>query len=131
MAWLKTKHLKNFADGFAEKVTELFAKKEDIPGVMQGATEEGEGKSGLTPKPNSADINKYLRGDGTWNMPPDTNTTYSNMQGATASAAGIAGLVPAPQKGQNNCFLRGDGTWAEMEEATDAEIDQILEGTFN
>ena len=54
----------------------------------------------------------YLRGDGTWVTPPDTNTTYSNMGGATSSAAGRAGLVPAPSAGASNRYLRSDGTWA-------------------
>lgn len=54
-------------------------------------------------------VSKYLRGDGTWQTPP--NTTYSNMGGATSSAAGSAGLVPAPAAGKQASFLRGDGTW--------------------
>ena len=65
---------------------------------------------GLAPKRDGS-TTKYLRADGTWATPPDTNTTYSNMTAATASAAGKAGLVPAPASGKQASFLRGDGTW--------------------
>ena len=66
---------------------------------------------GLAPKRDGS-TTKFLRGDGTWAVPPDNNTTYSNMTAATASAAGKAGLVPAPAAGKQASFLRGDGTWA-------------------
>lgn len=51
----------------------------------------------------------YMRGDGTWQTPP--NTTYSDFTGATASAAGEHGLVPAPAAGRNTYYLRGDKSW--------------------
>ena len=66
--------------------------------------------AGFMPKLNGSTSN-YLRGDGTWATPPNTNTTYSNMKGATASAAGGAGLVPAPAAGAATRYLRSDGTW--------------------
>lgn len=44
-------------------------------------------KAGLVPAPSTtAGTTKYLREDGTWQVPPDNNTTYSN---ATTSAAGL------------------------------------------
>ena len=44
-------------------------------------------KSGLVPAPSTtAGTTKYLREDGTWAVPPDTNTTYSD---ATQSASGL------------------------------------------
>lgn len=43
--------------------------------------------AGLVPAPSTtAGTAKYLREDGTWQVPPDNNTTYSN---ATTSAAGL------------------------------------------
>ena len=67
---------------------------------------------GLVPKPpTTAGTTKFLREDGSWSVPPDTNTTYSNMAAATSNAAGKAGLVPAPAAGAQTKFLRGDGTW--------------------
>lgn len=129
MAWITTNNLKKFADLFSERVTNLFAKKTDIPKAMEGATADKAGTAGLVPPSTAGSQGKYLRADGTWQTPP--NTTYGNMAGATASAAGTAGLVPAPAKGAQGKFLRGDGTWAEMTEATDAEIDSIIAGTFS
>ena len=55
---------------------------------------------------------KYLKEDGTWETPPDNDTTYSVMSAASSTAAGSEGLVPAPAKGKQSSFLRGDGTWA-------------------
>lgn len=76
---------------------------------MGAASASAAGKAGLVPAPAAGAQAKYLRGDGTWQTPPDT--TYSNMGGATSSAAGSAGLVPAPAAGKQASFLRGDGTW--------------------
>lgn len=67
--------------------------------------------AGFLPKLGGGTTN-YLRADGTWAKPPDTNTTYSQMTGATSSAAGKTGLVPAPAAGYQSRYLRGDGTWA-------------------
>ncbi len=78
---------------------------------MVGATASAAGKAGLVPAPAKGAATRYLRSDGTWQVPPDNNTTYSVMTGATASAAGKAGLVPAPAKGAQERYLRGDGTW--------------------
>ena len=79
------------------------------PRNMGAASASAAGKAGLVPAPAAGAQAKYLRGDGTWQTPP--NTTYSNMGGATSSAAGSAGLVPAPAAGKQASFLRGDGTW--------------------
>lgn len=202
MSWVKTSHLERFANGFAEKISNIFLKKTDVPkslpanggdaSTVNGHTvakdvpedakfsdttykhptsagnkhipsggsdgkilrwggssgtaiwgddsdttysnfvKSGAGaKAGLVPAPSTtAGTSKYLREDGTWQTPPDTNTTYAVMTGATVSAAGKSGLVPAPGKGKSNAVLKGDGTWVEMVEATEADIDAIIEGTF-
>ena len=58
--------------------------------LMKGATTELDGEIGLVPKPSAGTINRYLRCDGTWSVPPDTNTTYSlSSFGITATAAEI------------------------------------------
>lgn len=77
--------------------------------VFGKATSSEAGTIGAVPAPAANQHTRFLRGDGTWQVP--TNTTYSNMGGATSSAAGKAGLVPAPSAGYNGRFLRGDGTW--------------------
>ena len=66
--------------------------------------------NGLTPAaPAGAGTTKYLREDGTWQVPPDTdtdtNTTYSNFTRT------VAGLVPNPGGSTTNRYLREDGTW--------------------
>ncbi len=55
-------------------------------GNMAAATASAAGKAGLVPAPAAGAQSKYLRGDGTWQTPPDTNTTYG---AATQSAAGL------------------------------------------
>ena len=37
-----------------------------IAPIMQGATSSANGKSGIVPKPTSTDVDKFLKGDGTW-----------------------------------------------------------------
>lgn len=58
-------------------------------------------KSGVVPAAGS-DTTKYLRSDGTWQVP--TNTTYT-VFGASP------GLVPAKVGSTTTKFLREDGTW--------------------
>jgi hypothetical protein len=65
---------------------------------------------GLTPAaPAGTGTTKYLREDGTWQVPPDTdtdtNTTYSNFTRT------VSGLVPNPGGSTTNRYLREDGTW--------------------
>lgn len=89
--------------------------------AFKAATASAAGGAGLVPAPAAGAHTKYMRGDGTWQTPP--NTTYSAFKGATAAAAGGLGLVPAPAAGKQDCLLCADGTWAEP--MTDAEIDAI------
>ena len=62
-------------------------------------------KHGLTPK--GTNTGKFLKDDGTWGTPTDTDTdtTYSNFAGTTA------GLVPTSTTTDDTKFLRADGTW--------------------
>lgn len=98
---------------------------------MKGATSSAAGTHGLVPAPASGKQSSYLRGDGVWAVPP--NTTYGAFTGATSSAAGKIGLVPAPASGATNKYLKSDGTWGTIEvaeEATEADIDNIINGLF-
>ena len=55
---------------------------------MKGATSSAAGTAGYVPAPAAGASNRYLRSDGTWSVPPDTNTTYTlGSFGITASAA--------------------------------------------
>lgn len=65
-----------------------------IYSVMTGATTAAAGSSGLTPVPVAGAANRYLRSDGTWQVPPDTNTVYTHPTGAGNNhipAGGAAG----------------------------------------
>ena len=53
---------------------------------MKGATTSAAGSAGLVPAPATGAANRYLRSDGTWQVPPDNNTTYGV---ATTSANGL------------------------------------------
>lgn len=50
---------------------------------MKGATASAAGTAGLVPAPAAGTQAKYLRGDGTWQTPP--NTTYASMSAAEAT----------------------------------------------
>ena len=90
-----------------------------------GATSQHWGTSGLVPTPFSADVDKFLKGDGTWGTP--TGTTYSDFTGATSSTAGAHGLVPAPASGDQEKVLHGDGTWKD----TTAKLVEMSYGESN
>lgn len=66
--------------------TSTFATQDTTYGNMSGATTSAAGKAGLVPAPAQGASNRYLRSDGTWQVPPDNNTTYSV---ATKSANGL------------------------------------------
>lgn len=66
--------------------TSTFTTQDTTYGNMSGATTSAAGQAGLVPAPAQGASNRYLRSDGTWQVPPDTNTTYSV---ATQSANGL------------------------------------------
>lgn len=75
-----------FTGGVSDTYDGSSAKVVEIPTTMKGATDTSDGASGLVTTPLKGASNRYLRSDGTWSVPPDTNTTYSN---ATTSSAGL------------------------------------------
>ncbi len=118
MANVTTDILKIFANKFAQKVTDIFVKKEDIP------------KSLPADGGNAATVNEHtVNAD----VPEDakfTDTTYEVMSGASTDAAGKAGLVPTPAAGEADRFLCSDGTFKKPEEATTEDIDKIIAEIF-
>lgn len=78
--------------------------------ALKGATTSAAGTAGYAPAPSAGAANRYLRSDGTWAVPPDNNTTYSNFVKSGSGAK--AGLVPAPSTTAGTTkYLREDGTW--------------------
>ena len=93
---------------------------------MSAATSGAAGSAGAVPAPAAGDHIKYLRGDGTWDMPPGAQ--YSTMTGATDQYNGAEGLVPAPAAGEQNDYLRGDGSWAEpVNDANETGSGKVLD----
>ena len=81
---------------------------------MKGATSSSAGTAGLVPAPTAGAATRYLRSDGTWQVPPDTNTTYS------AATTSVDGLMSAADKAK----LDGIAT-----EATKVTVDSALSTT--
>lgn len=62
--------------------------------------------SGLVPNPGGATTNRYLREDGTWVIPPDTDTTYT-----------LSGLGGQPQLNGTG-FVKANGTTISYDNST-------------
>lgn len=85
--------------GHVTAVTTATESVTDTWNALVGATENADGTAGYAPAPPSTGYNtKYLRADGTWAVPPDTNTTYTPAAlgfgyGTCSTANGTAAKV--------------------------------------
>ena len=92
---------------------------------MEGATSKKNGKHGLVPAPKTTDVNKYLKGDGTWG-----NTQWGQINGTLANQTDLKGAL-------DDIGTRIDGIIALPDGSTtaDAELRDIRTGvhgaTFN
>lgn len=70
------------------KISELESKVNNrIPGIMQGATDEIDGKEGLVPKPDAGKQDYILKGNGSWyNIQSDLSTMNTKIQTAQNTA---------------------------------------------
>ncbi len=79
-------------------------------GNMKGATTSSAGAAGLAPAPAAGAANRYLRSDGTWQVPPDNNTVYTHPT--------TAGNKHIPAGGAAGQFLKwsaaGTAVWASL-----------------
>ena len=71
-----------------------------IIGNFGAASASAAGSTGLVPAPAKGDQTKFLRADGKWIVPTDTNTDTKNTTGATASDSKLF-LVGATSQGAN------------------------------
>ena len=79
------------------------AAKGDLTGIIGNfgaASASAAGSTGLVPAPAKGDQTKFLRADGTWVVPTDTNTDTKNTAGATNNASKMY-LVGALSQGAN------------------------------
>lgn len=86
---------------------------------MGAASASAAGKAGLVPAPAAGAQAQYLRGDGTWQTPP--NTTYGL---ASTTANGLLRQLD----GSTSSFMRGDGTWATPPNTTYAVANESTNG---
>ena len=71
-----------------------------IIGNFGAASASAAGSTGLVPAPAKGDQTKFLRADGKWIVPTDTNTDTKNTAGATNSTSKLF-LVGATSQGAN------------------------------
>lgn len=79
------------------------AAKGDLTGIIGNfgaASASAAGSTGLVPAPAKGDQTKFLRADGKWIVPTDTNTDTKNTAGSTASDAKLF-LVGAASQAAN------------------------------
>lgn len=98
-----------------------FTTQDTTYGNMSGATTSAAGKAGLVPAPATGANNRYLRSDGTWAVPPDTNTTYplatQSVNGLMSSAdkrkldglsSDVAGSIPLATPSRDGLMPKAD-----------------------
>lgn len=104
-------------------------------GAFSGASSTAAGTSGLVPQPLKGGNNLYLKGDGTWNTPPNTNTTYTLGSGTNN---GTLKLTPSSGSAQDNIAVTGlkslaykDSLSASDVGAVSTSADYIVSATVN
>lgn len=81
------------------------------------ATASGAGNHGLVPAPAAGKQMAYLRGDGTWSVPTDTNTTYTLTQ--NASNGHILTFSPSEGNATTVTIPDNNTTYSLTQDATD------------
>lgn len=104
-------------------------------GAFSGASSTAAGTSGLVPQPLKGGNNLYLKGDGTWGTPANTNTTYTLGSGTNN---GTLKLTPSSGAVQDNIAVTGlkslaykDSLSASDVGAVSTSADYIVSATVN
>ena len=116
---VRGRHLDSLASAVADKLSSIHGGEsyEDFT----GATSNAGGASGLVPAPSAGDNTKFLRGDGSWVVPTDTNTTYS------AATTTTSGLMSASDKSK----LNGIESGAEVNAIEEIWVDGVQQSITN
>lgn len=96
------------------------ANKTDTTDNFQGATSSADGKAGFVPAPLKAQRTSFLKGDGTWGVPTNTDTKYTvdSNTGLSISNTVISGkvatssdygMIKVPAVTTSNLNLTADG----------------------
>lgn len=92
----------------------ITSKAVDIP-QMGAATASADGKAGVVPAPAKGKQTAFLRGDGTWVVPTNTNTTYTLSQDAEDGHK--VTLTPSSGTAQTITIPDNDTTYEEATES--------------
>lgn len=85
--------------------TQMYNNQQSAAKVMVGATANADGESGRVPAPTSADKDKYLKGDGTWDTP-------SGGGGGSSTLAGLTDVsISSPTDGQALVYDATNQVW--------------------
>lgn len=107
---------------------------------MSGATTSAAGRAGLVPAPATGANNRYLRSDGTWDVPPDNNTTYplasQSVNGLMSAAdkkkldglsSDVAGSIPLATQSRDGLMSKGDKAKLDLiRSISDSTIDSFF-----
>ncbi len=95
--------------------------------LMGGAGASSAGYQGLVPGPSSGQNLHFLRGDGTWVIPTDTNTTYTGstsitLTGTSFSRPALTGDVTASANDNTLTIANDAVTFAKMQNIATANM---------
>lgn len=95
--------------------------------VFVGASASDNGKSGLIPKPNSGDQNKYLKGDGTWSSidVPNVNLANGDTEGLVKSGGDVDidnGVITVKDNSHNHTISNISG----LQDSLNSKVENTL-----
>ena len=89
--------------------------------AFKGASTSAAGTAGYVPAPTAGAANRYFRSDGTWTVPPNTNTTYTlTKNGSTITLNGSDGSETSVTDSNTTYSLSSFGVTA-----TAAELNKL------
>ena len=96
-----------------------------VIGAFTGATASTAGQVGLVPAPTKGSTSLYLKSDGTWGTPTNTNTTYTLSPGTNN---GTLKLTPSSGSAQDNIKVTGLGNLAYENSLSASDVGALSAG---